>query len=54
MKIDHILKLYQESEKLVSFADHLKTDRGGKFQIKGLVGSQSVFSGSGSLSPHSA
>ncbi|MCB0845334.1 MAG: transcription-repair coupling factor, partial [Bacteroidetes bacterium] len=43
MKIDHILKLYQENEKLVSFADHLKADRGGKFQIKGLVGSQSVF-----------
>ncbi len=40
MKIEDILRLYQENEELKNFAEKVKKSDGEKFQIKGLVGSQ--------------
>ncbi|MEM9932158.1 MAG: DEAD/DEAH box helicase, partial [Bacteroidota bacterium] len=43
MKIEEILKAYQENETWLSIVEELKQDKGGKFQLKGLAGSQLSF-----------
>ncbi|MCI4668353.1 MAG: transcription-repair coupling factor [Bacteroidia bacterium] len=40
MKVDEILRLYQEKEEMLALAESIKASEGKKFQVKGLVGSQ--------------
>jgi transcription-repair coupling factor (superfamily II helicase) len=42
VKLDEILKFYQEEPELQSFAEKIKTSAGSKFQIKGTAGSMSA------------
>ncbi|MEL6192793.1 MAG: transcription-repair coupling factor [Bacteroidota bacterium] len=43
MKIEEILKAYRENEAWLSVIEDVKQDKGGKYQLKGLAGSQLAF-----------
>jgi len=43
MNVDSLLSLFQDHPQLQDFAGQLKTDEGGKFQIKKTAGSQAAF-----------